>query len=672
MGLLKDLRDRIRSGEDQETGTGSLRGKDSGARTISVPTKPSEMIAKSKADKAGLYEFWELTKRFVAGAQWPEDTEVKKIGSSVKLKLPSKTRITVNLILNYYRNILARLGLAYPSITMMPASPSSEDIIKAKMSETAIRYFWWEGDVRRHLMEAIEYLLVWGTAAVHEYYDPDSESVELEVISPYDLFFEPEISKIDDSQWIAIRSYHTKEALLATYNSEEQVKQIEDATEAQPTSEGSEPSQPEGRLELYTIYWKDGRMAHVLGDEYLYTAASWPTKRMPIQVMRYTKIPGYVWGMAMTAPLVPLQYWYNRTRSKIIENAELVGSPKTLIPDTCNIPDGAFNDKPGEKIKYRPIGGAPSYMQAPPMPAYIIDGLTRFQAEMGDTAGIHSTSLGRRAVGIESGKAIDALAERDMSQLQTTLMDIEDGVREMAKVVLLMMKRYYTEPKWMRMLDNTGRVIFEQIQSTMLVDDPELHIQAGSLFRNEAQDRDAKVLQLFEQGLIQPDQVLEVLSFHTDNSHVLERVQNMAHAQDLLNAAKDGFDIEILASDDIEAFKRVWGEYMRTEEFYDLDSETQDYITDIVISLNTWGMPPEAYAQESMQRSVWPRQFLPNTPQTMQAGAVSMQQSPGAQEQQAGEMLSNAERAGNMEYATSRQQQRQEALISPVRGQGGF
>jgi hypothetical protein len=39
------------------------------------------------------------------------------------------------------------------------------------------------------------------------------------------------------------------------------------------------------------------------------------------------------------------------------------------------------------------------------------------QSEMQDVASIHAVSLGKRAVGLTSGKAINALAENDMSQL---------------------------------------------------------------------------------------------------------------------------------------------------------------------------------------------------------------------------------------------------------------
>jgi hypothetical protein len=47
----------------------------------------------------------------------------------------------------------------------------------------------------------------------------------------------------------------------------------------------------------------------------------------------------------------------------------------------------------------------------------------------------------------------------------------------------------------------------------------------------------------------------------------------MAHAEDLLNAAKKGFDIEIFKTDDLGVFKEVFGGYMRQTEYYSLPPE---------------------------------------------------------------------------------------------------
>jgi len=124
---------------------------------------------------------------------------------------------------------------------------------------------------------------------------------------------------------------------------------------------------------------------------------------------------------------------YNRARSQVVHNVELMGNPKWLVPKTAGVSTHAITSKPGEKIYYNAAGGTPQQVAAAPLPSYIADNITRLQAEMGDVAGLHSVSLGKRAVGVTSGKAIQALASHDTSQLQISQAAIEKGAATMAR-----------------------------------------------------------------------------------------------------------------------------------------------------------------------------------------------------------------------------------------------
>ena len=166
-----------------------------------------------------------------------------------------------------------------------------------------------------------------------------------------------------------------------------------------------------------------------------------------------------------------------------------------------------------------------------------------------------------------------------------------------------------------------------------------MFLEAGSLFRHESGDRDQKVLEMLQMGLIPPDEALRELSFRTGNAQVAEKVQALSHAEDILEAAKRGFAVEIYNTDDIGAFKKVFGDYMKTEEYYKLDPERQEYIADIFVSLETSGMPEEAYQQAMMMRKVFPRQ---QPPSGSLRGNLMTAQAPGSE---MAEMQSMAETA---------------------------
>ena len=638
------------------------------------PQNIKGLLDESRRDKVAVRRAWNLSLKFLEGRQWLSYD--KRLSSYITSKTSEgSSRVTVNLLLNIYRNVLSRLALAYPSAVVLPASPSYEDIIKAKSSETALRYYWHKDEVKHTIEELIKWLLTTGTGALHTFYDPGLECVRTEAVGAYDIFFEPSVIDPGDSRWVGLRSYVDRGDLKDAYPGK--AKEIEGAPSPQESDYGqisSAPNEgpPKDRVEVFDIYWRDGRHAIVAGSTYLFKQKKMPNKTFPVQVVRYTEVPRRLWGKGLIEPLVDLQMLYNRARSQVIHNVEMMGNPKWLVPKTAGVSTHAITSKPGEKIYYNAAGGAPQQVAAAPLPSYIADNITRLQAEMGDVAGLHSVSLGKRAVGVTSGKAIQALAGHDTSQLQISQALIERGTTGMARCVLELMKEFYTEAKMMSMLDQYGRVTFAAIQSTDIVDTPEVFIETGSLFRDEAQDRDAKVMELAQAGMITPQDALQEMSFRTGNAFVSEKVQAMAHARDMLDAARLGASVEVFMSDDIGSFQKVFGEFMQTEEFYLLDQERQDYLRDVLLSIESAGQPEETYRTLLSANKVFPRSQPPTLdPQTMAAN-IAAPASQGAQQQIVKEQSAAATRAGSMAESERLLTGRSEALVGRGPGTGGF
>jgi len=279
-------------------------------------------------------------------------------------------------------------------------------------------------------------------------------------------------------------------------------------------------------------------------------------------------------------------------------------------------------------------------------------------------AGLHSVSLGKRAVGVTSGKAMETLASYDTSPLQGTQTAIEGAVAEMAKCVLMTMQKYYTEQKMMRMLDELGKVTFHAIKGTDLSENPEVFIEAGSLFRDEAQDRDAKVLELMQLGILPPEQALEELSFRTGNSFVSEKVRGLAHARDMLEAAKRGGEVELFRSDDLGAFKEVFSEYIQGSEFYDLPDEDQDYIRDVLVAINASDMPDQQYIQMLQTQQVFPRPVPPQQDAAQLLNVVGAMNSGSGQGQQMEAMAAKQQQVGSIGQAERMLTNRAEALLA--------
>jgi len=568
--------------------------------------KLKQAIESFNTDRTSYQRIWDTCLLFLQGRQHVE-VEAKS-GDVIRRKVRGSS-VTVNLILNMYRNLQSRLEVAYPGTTVIPASPSAEDIIKAQSSEAALQYYWQASRMSKRYSELVGWLLSTGNAGFLTRYT--GKNIITETVSPYMLYFEPGVTNPEESNWVGVAKIVNREDLAEAYpNHKKVIMQAAEMDEAMRQKRlpfmSSETRQLKDRLEIFDVYFRNGDRKILLDSTYLFET-KWEGDVMPVQFVRYTKIPGRLFGMGAIEPLLELQVNYNKTRSQIIDNAELIGNPKWLIPKTAGVSANSITSRKGEKVYYNPAGGAPTPVSPPSLPGFVLQNAAQLASEMMDVSGIHATSLGKRAVGVTSGKAVEALSGRDMTQLQTTQNDIERATEDLGKTVLILMRKYYNEPRMMRMMDGLGKVVFNYLKATDLVDDPEVFIEAGSLFRNEKQDRDQRIMDLLEMGLIDKETALRELKFSTGNSFVTERMQSIAHANDILMAAAAGAQVEVFPTDDLKAFQDVFGQFMRNAEYYELPYERQAYIRDIYASIITFGMPDPQAAEENIRRTVFPR-----------------------------------------------------------------
>jgi len=614
-------------------------------------------IADARTAKSVEEKAWDLNQRFIQGQQ--QITYDRNLQTYVNSR--ETTNIpTINQLLPIYRTVVSKMSAQYPGITVMPASPSKEDITKAQASEAALRYYWKTEKIKDVISKCIEYILLFGNAGMLSYYDPDKDKICTEAISPFDIFYEAGLANLKDARWVAIRKFYDKYDLIEAYpEHEEEIEKYTSDGDSAYTQQGNRQYSmnyvPPGKVDVYEVYLNNGKYGFLLGDKYIFEGEM-PSKILPFQHMKYTDIPNRLWGLSMMTPLIELQSYYNRARGQIMQNVELMANPKWLIPKSAGVAPNAITKRAGEKIFYSPSGGTPQQIPAASIPGYVIDNIRQLQAEIMDVAGIHSTTLGKRAVGIVSGKAIQELSQQDTSALQITQDSLERACQDLAVTVLVLMKEYYTESKLYRMLDNKGKVIFYEVNSTNIVEDPEIHIEAGSLFHDMAEDREARAIALFQAGLIDKETALEEIASRTGNAFIAKKMEGVSHARQMLDAVRRGALIEIFATDDTEAFSEVFGEFTKSREFYELPTERQDYIRDILISVSA---PNDESGDEVAKNlkdrmKVFPRSDIANAAEAKKL--VLLQNSPLAAAQQTGAAVDQAmEQGAAQSFSESRQ-----------------
>lgn len=546
----------------------------------------------AKQSKALYERRWDICLRFLNGEQHPGyDSVTQAYGSGARGSVGQR-RLVINLIQPIYKNLLSRLATNYPGIAVMPASPSSASVVQAQMSEVYLRYVWHQRKVDRVFRRLVEHLLSLGTGALHVCWEPGETTPTIKAVSAFDLFWDSGALNYADSDWIAVRKWATRDEVSRAYPDFADKLSV-DMDEAFNSSSSIIPSQlfysdtqraPDA-VEVFDIY-RNGKHTVMCEGITLYEGPT-PQGVTPVHVALWTEIPNVAWGQGLVEPLVDLQRIYNAGREMVMQNAALMANPKWLIPKEAGIAANALTSRPGEKV-YFAAGFQPEQRAGTPIPSYVIDNNRQVAAEMQDVSGIHSATLGRQTKGGLSGVAIRSITENDLSSIQVSQDYIESAAQSAAESILAYAKEYIPERVMVRQLGSLGRAVFREVSRDDLVDNPQVFIEAGTLFQDSIEDREARVVAQFQAGLIDKDTAVQELSFRTGNGYLLRRMEQVSHAREMLDVVLSGGAIELLPTDDPSIFTEVFDEFVRSADFYQQPPERQAYITDL---LRMWKSP---------------------------------------------------------------------------------
>jgi hypothetical protein len=572
---------------------------------VKTPLNLRAEIEKARSDRLQEVMTWDLCFRQLAGDQNYEfdraRTKIRAITST-----PGKNSTITNQLLQVDRTWRGLMSTATPKFTVVPGSPSWDDITKALAAEMVCRYLYSANKVKRILAANNRWLMGAGNAALHVFFDPAKQSIGIEGVSPYDLLFEYGAQTYDESAWVAIRHIYRREDLKEQYP--EFATQIADC--AALSSSDQRTKMPTDRVETWEVYHRDGRHFILLGNQettYLYKGRT-PQGVMPVMPYRAHAIANRIYGQPVLWPLLDLQWQINRFKNFGLDIADAISNPVWVVPFNSGVNPGHLTNEPGKPIFYQPHAPAPQRQAAPAVPPHLFEIQTRALGEMMDVSGIHSTTMGKRASGVTSGKAIEALSENDLGQLRATMDDVEDAVADALRVALVYWQTYLPESQNIKFFDEAaGAVVFKEVAGTDLVGNPEVFIEMGSLFAVTQEDRERRLMNLVTAGVIQPAEYLKETSLKLGQKSASKKMVALSHAQDLLAACRMGQQIEIFPSDDLEAIKDVFEEFINSPAYYEemnlaLEAQrsgdptaqqtlleaamVQDYIREVLVSVS--------------------------------------------------------------------------------------
>lgn len=594
---------------------------------MGFPKLPQGVIDQARNDRMEREITWDKINLFLRGVQWLRPwSRGDKSWTHLQSEGNSKLFVTVNRMIAYLRAAQARLTLTFPSAGVLPATGSQEDILKATTSQQILRFFWSEANIATVGFNGSRFLINYGSYALHTYYElSDGESaadtdgsgnVRMEAVSPYNFFLEPGADELGEAEFVILRTYVTKRDLKSDHPGKSAaIKNLAPTDKQRGTYRTSSVKREIDRFEKLEWYFKDGSHGVSVGNVWLEQDKKFFDKRFfPIQIVYYTKLDDQPYGMGIMESLAQLQWLYNKSRTRTARNLEKMGHAKLMAPKGSISKASDWNDKAGGIVTYNEAAGKP-WVWAPSVNiGQEVDQALRIASEMDDVAGIHSVSRGKQVPGMRSGKAIEALADTDSADMITTVVMVEAAFKLGFQVALHLYQRHYKKKRVLRMWDGFGGAVFKTIDRTKLVEDPDVFIEAGSMFRDSISKRRTDVLERFQMQLIDADEANEALgSTMGSNQHLMEKIQSMRKAFDALEHIKEGLGpIRIFASDDLKSIRKVFTEFMSSPDFEKLSPPQQEYIGNVIATIDTHGQSPEAFERASALQQVLPRQDVPS------------------------------------------------------------
>tara|TARA_R100000781_G_scaffold65974_1_gene41489 strand:- start:135 stop:2021 length:1887 start_codon:yes stop_codon:yes gene_type:complete len=571
---------------------------------------------------------WYKNMAFYMGKQWVDfDKTNRKLvdfGDS-----PSwRVRHVTNYVINLVQTKTAMLMKNKPIWNVMSMTDDTTDREGAKLSQQFLDYLWRKEDVLNETKKLIHYGTIFGSGFIKTYWDIESGpriedpnstekvslgEIQVSSVSPFEIFADPysKSPSINDCRWL-IHAYkvspeEAKERYQMDFKTEttttEDVtleKQFQNLIHGSGYVDGVNNTTHLDDKEFVTIkeYWEnpnpinpDGRYCIFTDTKVVYEGPlPYGMDVMPFSKYDDIFVPDRFYGMSVVEQVIPLQVEYNKTRSQILENRNLMANPKWVAPKDSITDKEQINSEPGEIIWYNAVQGIspPQPMAMPSPPAYLFAQEQRILNDIEIVSGISDVTMRSGSpTGVESGRALALLAEKDESRMTTTIQSFEAALSKVGKDCIQLAKIFYDESRAVRIAgsDNVARVVYLKGANLSSPEDIAVTIGQGLGFSRLA--RVELLLEMWDRGLMRdPQKLLHLMEFGDDKG--VNEEQNMdrnnASVENLMMS--QGQPAQPMPWEDHMIHLEVHRKYIKSDDFKQLDPQAQQLMFEHYMATN--------------------------------------------------------------------------------------
>lgn len=403
-----------------------------------------------------------------------------------------------------------------PSYESTPSTIDREDIVAARTTTKVALACYDQWNLRRVTQKAVYFAIVADESFTLPYWDPDvgpyqelggkligRGEVRFRTLHRNQVAWEPGC-EYEESPWCSIEYARPMDVLQADpdYLGGELVPDAD--TQRVANRKRREPNQV-----LVTEYFErpcpkypDGRWLVLANTKQIFSEDTYPLQDSNgtideplLHRLSYLIDPDADSDMGLVRHLIDAQRTFEDAVNKQLELKNLSLLPQLLAPR------GSVQVRPtttpGAIVEYDPTpgGGVPQWRPAPdPQILNMLQSIAESaKADAGYIADANAVPSQ-----VESGKGIQTLIERDQLAWQRFIADVAGWHSGLMRDALLLVQRYYDEPRMMRYIGRSGAGVLEAFRGADLRGQTDVRVRASSIEPYTKQALEQKVMNLVQ------------------------------------------------------------------------------------------------------------------------------------------------------------------------------
>lgn len=519
-----------------------------------------------------------------------------------------KNRRSVNRVRRFTRWELSKFVSQTPSVISVPGTGSDEDVRASFAAEQVWTSISTDKNLRKVYTQAAWWTVHTGNGFVKTEWDPSCDEGEGDIkyscVTPFNLFV-PDLKEPEIEQQPFVFSAYTKQVqwVNAYYRDE-----LDGATVSATTSGSNElldpaylnaqsQTQAEKNSVLVFEAWvkpgatdllPNGGLVVMVEDILLVVINDGvPYKHGQYPFTHFTHLfTGGFYADSPIVDLIHLQKEYNQIRSDISEAGRRMARPQ-LLAQKGSVVVSRITNEPGLVIEYLPGSAPPTPMQMPNLPVYFIQQQDRILQDWTEISGEADASTGQAPAGVSAGTAINYLQEAANKYLTPQFQAIEFGWERIAQQTVQLFVQYVDVARKIKTAGADLTFDTMLLSGMDLANGTDLRVEAGSSVQQSQAANDAKVMDMFSMGLIDPPTALKMLE-----------VGGFQRAQDIMKAAERKAQRENIKMKQLDPQELAQATQQHLQEVQQhIDMEQPGALDDPMVQQQLMALPPPLAVQ---------------------------------------------------------------------------